>query len=57
MRSNGVPNYPEPKLINRAIRISFTPSLNPAMPAVQTAAVPAAMAPTGTGTLTCSRFR
>ncbi len=38
IRANGVPNYPEPKLINGAIRISFTISVNPTTPAVQTAA-------------------
>ena len=38
MRTNGVPNYPEPKLINGTVRISFTTSINPTMPAVRTAA-------------------
>ena len=38
MRANGVPNYPEPKLSNRAIQIAFTPGVNPTTPAVQTAA-------------------
>lgn len=38
MRANGVPNYPEPKLINGTIKLSFTASINPSTPAVQTAA-------------------
>jgi hypothetical protein len=38
MRANGVPNYPEPKLINGTVHISFTTSVNPTTPAVQTAA-------------------
>ena len=38
MRTNGVPDYPEPRLINGTIRISFTTSINPTTPAVRTAA-------------------
>jgi len=38
MRANGVPNYPEPELINGTVRISFTARINPTTPAVQTAA-------------------
>jgi len=38
MRANGVPNYPEPKLINGTIHISYTPRVNPTSPAVQAAA-------------------
>jgi hypothetical protein len=38
MRANGVRNYPEPKLINGTIKLSFTASINPATPAVRTAA-------------------
>ncbi len=38
MRVHGVPNYPEPKLINGTIKLSFTASINPASPAVHTAA-------------------
>ena len=38
MRANGVPNYPEPELINGTVRISFTARINPTTPAVQPAA-------------------
>jgi hypothetical protein len=38
MRIRGVPNHPEPKLINGTIELSSTASVNPATPAVRTAA-------------------
>jgi hypothetical protein len=38
MRANGVPNYPEPKLIDGAVRISITRDINPTTPGVQAAA-------------------
>lgn len=40
MRANGVPNYPEPKLIDGSIYRNFNPSLNinPSSPAFQQAA-------------------
>ena len=38
MRANGVPNYPDPQLINGSIRLRFTANINPTKPAVQTAA-------------------
>lgn len=38
MQAHGVPNYPEPKLINATIKLSFTASVNPTTSAVQAAA-------------------
>ena len=38
MRKHGVPDYPEPEVINGAISISFTGRINPTTPAVRTAA-------------------
>jgi len=40
MRANGVPNYPDPKLIDGSISHNFNPSLNinPSSPAFQQAA-------------------
>lgn len=38
IRTHGVPNYAEPKLVNGTIKLSFTASVNPTTPAVQTAA-------------------
>lgn len=38
MRVHGGPSYPDPKLINGTIHISFTTTVNPTTPAVQTAA-------------------
>ena len=40
MRANGVPNYPDPKLIDGSIYRNFNPSLNinPSSPAFQKAA-------------------
>lgn len=35
MRANGVPNYPDPKLVNGIVRLSFLPGVNPTTPAVQ----------------------
>jgi hypothetical protein len=37
MRANGVRNYPEPRLIDGTVRISFTALVNPTTPAVHTA--------------------
>lgn len=37
MRANGVPNHPEPRLINGTITVPFNASINPVSPAVQTA--------------------
>jgi hypothetical protein len=38
IRANGVPNYPDPKLINGVIALFFSPSVNPSSPASQKAA-------------------
>jgi hypothetical protein len=38
IRANGVPNYPDPRLINGVIALFFSPSINPSSPAFQKAA-------------------
>ena len=38
IRAHGIPNYPEPKLVNGTIKLPFTTRINPTTPAVRTAA-------------------
>jgi len=38
MRANGVPNYPDPKLIDGSIDLEFNSNINPGSPAFQRAA-------------------
>jgi hypothetical protein len=38
IRANGVPNYPDPKLIHGVIALFFSPQVNPSAPAFQKAA-------------------